>query len=87
MERGIHPSVPFPPARWLLGFWLRSPKAATAEEEKGQTRSWLIKAPLPAGRNKFQNLSGEFFTSNGSNIHYFTCKGRACARVDNIAQQ
>jgi hypothetical protein len=32
------------------------------EEEKGQTRSWLIKAPLPAGgnkANKCQNLSVE----------------------------
>ena len=83
MERGILPSVPFPPARWLLGFWLRSPKAATAEEEKGQTRSWLIKAPLPAGRNKFQNLSGEFFTSNGSmaQISIISLARVACAHV------
>ena len=51
MEKGTYAEYfLLSPARRLLGFWLRSLKAATMEEEKGQTRSWLIKAPLPAGR-------------------------------------
>jgi hypothetical protein len=50
IEKGILAISSLPsPARRLLGFWLRSLKAATTEEGKGQTRSWLIKAPLPAG--------------------------------------
>jgi hypothetical protein len=48
-RRELIPSAPFSPARRLLGFWLRSLKAATTEEGKGQTRSWLTKAPLSAG--------------------------------------
>ena len=32
------------------GFLFRSPKVIIMVEGKGQTRSWLIIAPLPAGR-------------------------------------
>jgi len=62
-RRELIPSIPFSPARRLLGFWLRSLKAATTttEEGKGQTRSWLIKAPLPAGGNGMVKTPENYF--------------------------
>jgi hypothetical protein len=38
------------PAKGWPGFLFRSPKVIIMVEGKGQTRSWLIIAPLPAGR-------------------------------------
>ena len=45
------------PVKRCPGFWLRSPMATIMAKGKGQTRSWLIIAPLQTGAYVFKTGS------------------------------
>jgi hypothetical protein len=47
----------FIPAKRWPGFLFRSPKVIIKAEGKGQTRNWLIIAPLPAGKSMANDTS------------------------------